>query len=303
MRQESLSLSSWHLIRFTLDEFKEYADRFKRSWFRLPQREPSIAAIEKAYWKIVNEPDRLVYVPYGSDLDTREVGSGFPNPREADHVVDKYDEYLRCPWNLNIFPELNGSLLSYLTESIKGVTVPWLYVGMLFATFCYHTEDSYMYSINYLHFGAPKVQEKTLTHVPLQSTSLSPLCEDHLYLYFVGEKGKLSTFSLWFHAEQIWYGTSGGLGAARFEAAMRSAAPHLFEANPGLFYHLTTMISPDELSARGAEIYRAVQKPGQYIVTFPQAYHGGFSTGFNCAEAVRFLTPKLPLQSGLSLRI
>mmetsp|Transcript_20440 Transcript_20440/g.82576 ORF Transcript_20440/g.82576 Transcript_20440/m.82576 type:complete len:435 (+) Transcript_20440:718-2022(+) len=226
---------------FSLEEFKEYATAIRNNWFHDLGREPTIDEIEEQYWKISGEAERLVYIPYGSDLDTREVGSGFPNPRNEKHSGGEYDEYLRCPWNLNIFPELNGSLLSYLTESIKGVTVPWLYLGMIFSSFCYHTEDSYMYSINYHHFGAPK----------------------------------------------IWYGTSGGKGAAHFEAAMRSAAPKLFDANPGLFYHLTTMVSPIDLMNRGAKVVRAVQNPGEFVMTFPQAYHGGFSTGFNCGEAVR----------------
>ncbi|WZZ81788.1 hypothetical protein YC2023_102360 [Brassica napus] len=35
-------------------------------------------------------------------------------------------------------------------------------------------------------------------------------------------------------------------------------------------------------------VYKAVQRPGEFIVTFPMAYHAGFSHGFNCGEAVNF---------------
>lgn len=40
----------------------------------------------------------------------------------------------------------------------------------------------------------------------------------------------------------------------------------------------------------GVRVVHTVQEPGEFIVTFPKAYHGGFSHGWNAAEAVNFAT-------------
>ena len=42
-------------------------------------------------------------------------------------------------------------MLQHLQTSINGVNVPWLYVGMLFSSFCWHNEDNY-HSINHSHW-------------------------------------------------------------------------------------------------------------------------------------------------------
>ena len=47
-------------------------------------------------------------------------------------------------------------MLRHIDENIAGVVVPWLYVGMMFSSFCWHIEDHMFYSINYHHWGDPK---------------------------------------------------------------------------------------------------------------------------------------------------
>lgn len=49
-------------------------------------------------------------------------------------------------------PVLDASVLTHVTADICGMKLPWLYVGMCFSSFCWHIEDHWSYSINYLHW-------------------------------------------------------------------------------------------------------------------------------------------------------
>lgn len=38
------------------------------------------------------------------------------------------------------------------------------------------------------------------------------------------------------------------------------------------------------------KVFKTLQHPGEYILTFPGSYHAGFSTGVNIGEAVNFVS-------------
>jgi histone demethylase JARID1 len=217
----------------------------------------------------VSSGDYLAQVHYGSDVDVAADGacSGFPLDVKGETVgpncieiprwiseskgknhltanghsfTEKEIDYLRRHgWNLNSLPYV--TLLRFANESIGGVSRPMMYIGSLFSSFCWHTEDNWLYSINYIHTGAPK----------------------------------------------RWYAISGP-GAPKFERVLRAELPHLFDEEPQLLYQLTTTLDPAILRRHGVEICTTLQHEGEFIVTFPRAYHSGFNCGFNVAESVNF---------------
>lgn len=144
---------------YSLAEFQKKANDWKTAYFRSQnakvhgQEISSVteADVEKEFWRLVQDVNDTVEIEYGADIHSSTHGSAFPtlekNPK---------DPYSADPWNLNIMPLLEDSLLRYIKTDISGMTVPWLYVGMCFSTFCWHNEDHYTYSINYQHFGEAK---------------------------------------------------------------------------------------------------------------------------------------------------
>jgi hypothetical protein len=67
-------------------------------------------------------------------------------PTKEEYPLNPYSD---DPWNLNNMPIVKESLLRYIKSDISGMTVPWIYLGMLFSAFCWHNEDHYTYSVNY----------------------------------------------------------------------------------------------------------------------------------------------------------
>ncbi|KAJ3361321.1 hypothetical protein GGF31_002266 [Allomyces arbusculus] len=59
-------------------------------------------------------------------------------------------------WNCNRLDTALAVVLKKMVGSLPGVNVPYLYFGTWRATFAWHVEDADLFSLNYLHFGAPK---------------------------------------------------------------------------------------------------------------------------------------------------
>ncbi|ODQ78801.1 hypothetical protein BABINDRAFT_172091 [Babjeviella inositovora NRRL Y-12698] len=87
-------------------------------------------SLEKTYWRTLNYAEPM----YGADT----LGSVF-NPKVSS-------------WNVSNLP----NILDLMDEKLPGVNDAYLYAGLWKATFAWHLEDQDLYSINYIHLGAPK---------------------------------------------------------------------------------------------------------------------------------------------------
>ena len=140
MRLKPLSLRS----SFTGDVLKSYSTEYlallQQFWslwnvdrYQTPKHF-DYEELERKYWKNATFGNAI----YGADIS----GS----------LTDK-DQNV---WNINHL----GSILDYVAGDygikIEGVNTAYLYFGMWKTTFAWHTEDMDLYSINFLHFGAPK---------------------------------------------------------------------------------------------------------------------------------------------------
>jgi len=194
---------------------------------------PSPEEVERYFWEwLAGEAEaRLLYA---SDVE----GTAFPAAGLQGREVTRDER-----WSLSQIANHERSLLRFIRYDIPGVNTPMLYFGMLFSMFCWHVEDNYMYSISYLHEGAPKT----------------------------------------------WYGVSPRQAAAFDRVFADVAFPRDVESDPTLLIKKATMVPPSMLTRRGVRVCHALQRPGEFVVTLPQAYHAGFSHGFNAAEAVNFM--------------
>ena len=149
-------------IKYTIPEFyqmcKDFEEKFAQEYNG--GIKPSLDELERKFWSFVDIEKSDLEVLYGADIHNLKPGeiSGFPmaNTPGLDLANAENRFYINHPYNLTKLPFAKGSLLNYINTSISGMTVPWIYIGSLLSTFCWHVEDHYTLSANYCHFGATK---------------------------------------------------------------------------------------------------------------------------------------------------
>ncbi|AQZ12885.1 GIS1 (YDR096W) and RPH1 (YER169W) [Zygosaccharomyces parabailii] len=115
---------------FELADFDAFRKEYNGDELEQFDDEERVKSLEGYYWKTLNFTTPM----YGADT----LGSAFPQEMEI--------------WNVAKLP----NILDHMDEKVPGVNNSYLYAGLWKASYPWHLEDQDLYSINYIHFGAPK---------------------------------------------------------------------------------------------------------------------------------------------------
>ncbi|KAL4586272.1 hypothetical protein LXL04_010908 [Taraxacum kok-saghyz] len=136
-------------------------------------------------------------------------------------------------------------------------------------------------ALHWIKNGVPGVTDPML-YIGMLFSMFAWHVEDH-YLYSIN-----------YHhcgAPKTWYGVPNSAVYELEKVVHHHVYSKEILSKNGAFELLaekTTMFPPNILLQNHIPVYKLVQLPGEFVVTFPRAYHAGFSHGFNCGEAVNF---------------
>ncbi|KAF7790136.1 hypothetical protein EIP86_001088 [Pleurotus ostreatoroseus] len=118
-----------------LEDFDPHVDWLPPNTSKFDYTPEFCKELERRYWRNCG----FGKAPwYGADMQ----GSLFTDETQA--------------WNVAHLESTLSRLLPSSAKGLPGVNTPYLYFGMWRATFAWHVEDMDLFSINYIHFGAPK---------------------------------------------------------------------------------------------------------------------------------------------------
>lgn len=216
--------------------------------------------LEQDYWDLVENRNREFGVEYGNDVDTHEFGSGFPLSERGRSVYGTLD-----PQKVNL-PEPKFGSKDFFKETWWNLNnIPW-------------TPDSVL---RHIKVGINGINVPWMYYGALFTTFCWHNEDNYLYSINYHHKG----------APKQWYGVPGTeKDASGLEKVFKSYLSMKMRDVPDLLHHITTQFSPRLLQNAKVPICKLLQHEGEYVVTFPRAFHGGFSMGPNIGEAVNFAT-------------
>jgi len=221
--------------------------------------------LERDYWDIVETQSCSVSVEYGNDIDTDDYWSGFPHSRRG-----------RSKHGTSELRKDENDDLEYIPK--------------------FGTDEFYRESWWNLN-NIPSCPGSVLRHVKVGINGINVpwLYFGCLFSTFCWHNEDNYLYSINYHhsgSPKQWYGVPGTRKDAEgLEKVFKNYLAMKMREVPDLLHHITTMISPRLLQQGSVPVYKILQNAGEFVITFPRAYHGGFSMGPNIGEAVNFATP------------
>ncbi|KAJ6727268.1 LYSINE-SPECIFIC DEMETHYLASE [Salix purpurea] len=313
---------------YTLEQFESKSKAFARSLLGMV-KEVNPLVIEALFWKANSE--KLIYVEYANDVPGSGFGepeshSSYFHRRQRRKRAS-YQSYRRSRENhVCRTIDIDGVKNSH-NDEVKGVSIKNLPSLSLETTPRSSVASSTLFAEDNMRSSK---QKSVTTTNDMEGTAGWKLSNSPWNLQVIARSpGSLTRFMpddipgvsspmvyigmlfSWFawHVEdhelhsmnflhtgspKTWYSVPGDYVYA-FEEVIRTEA---YGGNIdrlaalSLLGEKTTLLSPEAIISSGIPCCRLVQNPGEFVVTFPRAYHVGFSHGFNCGEAANFGTPQ-----------
>jgi JmjC domain, hydroxylase/jmjN domain/C5HC2 zinc finger len=263
------------------------------------------ANLEQDYWDIVeccSEKKEPMVVEYGNDVDTTIYGSGFPlsrNGRSLATTSNNSKKKKKSHSASNASPtsgtknapvtsppsQQHQSSIKVENETDESETNEPAFT---------QTEDYYRETWWNLN-NIPNAPDSILRYVKVGINGINVpwMYYGSLFTTFCWHNEDNYLCSINYHhigAPKQWYGVPGTPKEAPdgLEKVFKSYLSLKMRDVPDLLHHITTMFNPRLLQKNQVPVYKTIQHPGEFVITFPRAYHCGFSYGPNIGEAVNF---------------
>ncbi|KAF6167812.1 hypothetical protein GIB67_027590 [Kingdonia uniflora] len=273
---------------YTLEQFELKSKVFAKTQLG-SNKEVTPFAIESLFWKGTKE--KPIYIEYANDVP----GSGFGEPDDPLLYLRKRRRNTkvsrRCGGSMNCEkPEMGTRRNVYVSTSSSLVSA----VASEEGTAGWKLSNS-PWNLQIISRSPGSLTRFMLDDIPGVTSPMIYI--GMLFSWFAWHVEDHELHSLNFlhtGSSKTWYAVPGEY-AFDFEEVIRSQG---YGGNLDRLAALsflgekTNLLSPEVVVASGIPCCRLVQSPGEYVVTFPRAYHIGFSHGFNCGEAANFGTPQ-----------